>query len=639
MTEKNAYLQVSCFMALANNYSPLLRDALIPRSIIVNQLEIELDATISFNADNLSFRYSQLFPAIVKAYDKVTTPIIKSIEGDEWAVVFDEDADPPNVVLEHNGQRLSAAQFALLAPEAEVRLYSLQLIANQHLLRRTVVDQWRVLLSDRRPTEHEIMAFSDDLRNTPIGATEAILESLERGYLSFDTLVPDSEAYYRQLVGGAGNATTLEDYIAEITEPLIAELLKEGFQQPLRQLWSLCSHSSISQLINREWAGDTSILAEEILWLAKNGDPISQTGAIEFGLRQLEKHPVLLQSLTELVNAFIAHEPDDDTFHLLSALFGCIYGQMARRRILTTWSPFARRHAALAHASLVFRNFLTASGELSGLVRWLRGNNQDYFYLQILLDMRVEPRWRSGFSSAEQWRNELFGRVCVAANLESMAVKSLGLGEQLVGEGPNTVIHKIDRMAIYLPGPLEGGVAPSNELSPEYVAQIEDELKGLIDTASFNSLIHISLYFLIPDHLIDKAAEAIERHHYEIPIHEQVALNDCLFGLASVAAVSRHVKLLESIHKTLIVNWRLNLGQLTALDAFEIGMLACAAHADLTEWSTYVGHFMTELSLRDLDRNDAEVLYSYLTIMCHLVPELWGFCGQAQAALGLVVGK
>lgn len=641
MTGHDAYLKTAYVMALANGYPPLLRDELLSRPGIVERDGIETDATITLGPDDLSFRRSQLLSAIDAAYDRVSAPVIKSVAGDEWSVRFVCEVEPPNVALESGGQRLLVAQFALLAPEAEARLHAFQLITGQHHLPGEVIDRWRALLSERGPTDHEIMVLRDELQNTPIGEAEAIRESLKSGGLSLDILVPRSEAYYRQLVGGVSRATTLEDYIAEVTAPFLVELLEEGRQQPLNLAWLLCSHQSISQLIEREWKGDDQALADEILWLAENGDPISCTGAIEVGLRQVQEHPTLTQPLAKLINSFLDGEPDEktDAFALLAALFRCIYGQMAKCRILTTWQPFARRLAALAHASLVGRHFMAAVEDYTGLVRWLRNENEGYFIIQTLLDMRVEPRWFPELGSAQQWKNELLGRVWLAANLAPETVEALELTERLIGEAPQAVIHQIDRVAALLPGPLEGGANSRIPLASKTTIQIEKSLKGAIETSSFIGLINASMFFRIPDHLVDLAAEALECCHYQIPIGEQVALTDCLLGLASVAAVSRHSKLREAIHTTLRVNWCLNIGQLTAEESLRVGVLACAAHVELVDWTERVGQFMTELALQDLAKEEADALQSHLSFMCHVIPELWGTCGQAHAALGLVIGK
>ncbi|HEB3541383.1 TPA: hypothetical protein RZC61_004243, partial [Burkholderia multivorans] len=284
MTDENKYLRAARIIALINGYSPLLRDELLVRPNLVDMAGIETDATITLGTENLSFRRSQLFPAIATAYDRVTTPVITATDGNEWTVAFAGDIRPPNVVLVRGNQRLHVLQFSLLAPNAEARLHAFQSIADYHRLPMDLIAHWHQLLSERMPTDHEITALVGNLQNSPVGAAEAILDSLRRGNLSLDTLVPRSESYYRELVGNLSGTASLQDCIARVTKPFVANMLANQDQQSLSMAWPLCSHQSISQLIEQEWNGDDRLLADSIAWLIKEGDPISRTGAIELGL-------------------------------------------------------------------------------------------------------------------------------------------------------------------------------------------------------------------------------------------------------------------------------------------------------------------------------------------------------------------
>ncbi|MEK2602930.1 hypothetical protein [Burkholderia arboris] len=638
MTDENKYLRAARVIVLVNGYSPLLRDELLARPNLVDMAGIETDATITLGAENLSFRRSQLFPAIATAYDRISTPVITAADGSEWTVAFVGDAQPPNVALIRGDQRLLVLQFSLLAPDAGARLDAFQSIADHHRLPIDLIDRWRLLLSERMPTDHEITAFVGDLQNSPVGAAEAIRESLRRGNLSLDTLVPRSEGYYRQLVGNLGGATSLQDCIARVTAPFLAKVLASGNQQSLSMAWPLCSHQSISQLVEQEWNGDDRLLADSIARLIKEGDPISRTGAIELGLRQVRERPILTQPLTELINSFLDDERADE-LTLLSALFICVYGQMAKCRILASWQPFARRMASLAHASIVVRQVVEDVVERTQFIRWLLDTNDAYFFMQALVDMRVEPRWFPELGAAEQWKNELLGRVWLAAHSAPEAVKALGLNDRLIDEGPQSVIGKIDRTAVLLPGPLEGGSSSPFELTPEAMREIEERLTEAVDTTAFSGLLNASMFFRVPIRLADVAAEALERNHYHISVDERVSLPVCLIGLASVAALSRNIRLCDAIHTALRVSWRLSPGQLTADESFRAGVVACAAHGELVDWTESIGRFMTELSLCDLSVEDASALLSHLSTMCHIEPELWGTCGQAHAAFGLIVGK
>ncbi|MDN7689767.1 hypothetical protein QZM36_28485, partial [Burkholderia multivorans] len=397
------------------------------------------------------------------------------------------------------------------------------------------------------------------------------------------------------------------------------------------------SHQSISQLIEQEWNGDDRLLADSIAWLIKEGDPISRTGAIELALRQVNERPILTQPLAALVNSLLDDERTDE-FALLSALFICIYGRIAACHTLTTWPPFARRMASLAHASIVIRKVIEVAIDRTSFIRWLRDTNDAYFFIQVLVDTRVEPRWFPELGGAEQWKNELLGRVWLATRSRPEAVKVPELS-QLIEDGPQSVIAKIDRVAALLPGPLEGGASSQIELPPEAIREIEERLADAVDTADFSALLNASMLFHTPTRLTDLAAEALERNHYQILEDERVSLSTCLVGLASLAALSRNIRLCDAIHISLRVSWRLNPGKLTVEESFRTGVVACAAHGELFDWTDSIGRFMNELSLCDLSREDASALLSHLSTMCHLEPELWGTCGQAHAALGLVTGK
>lgn len=641
MSAEINYQRIARALALADGYSPLIRQEVLGKPDVVDMAGIDVDATIKLGAYHLSFRRSQLFPAIAEAFDGTGNTVITSVDGSEWAIVFDAEVQPPNVVLVQGNERVVVPQFSLLTADANARIHALRFIAKHHRLPVDLLHRWSLLLSDRKPTDVEIGAFVEDLQNTPVGVLEAIRESLRGGGLSLDTLVPRHETYYRQLVGDAGSATSLEDCVTRVTTPHFGRLLMEGDQQSLSTVWFLCSHASISQMIGREWHGNDDLLADSMANLAKVGDPISRTGAIEVGLRQLRERPGLTQSLTGLINAVLDREAVEgtDQFALLSALFNCIYGQMARRRILASWSPFARRLASLAHASVVVRHFGEIVGDPAGFTKWLVGAGDADFIMQTLVDMRLEPRWFPELGSAGQLKTELLGRIWLAAKSVPETVEALGFTERLVGEGPEVIDAQIDRVAVFLPGPLEGRAVPLMKLDTESAAEIEKMLTGKVETTTFTSLYNASLFYSVPDHLATLAAEALERNHYQIVLDNRVSIFDCLVGLASVAASTRCVKLCDAIHTVLRVSWRLAPGELSADQSFRVGTLACAAREELSEWTESVGRFLTDISLQDLSVEDADRLLSHLAALCHIEPELWGTCGPAYAALGMIVSR
>jgi hypothetical protein len=248
-----------------------------------------------------------------------------------------------------------------------------------------------------------------------------------------------------------------------------------------------------------------------------------------------------------------------------------------------------------------------------------------------MLDLRQEPRWIPEFNSARQWKNELLGRVWMTANSVPEFIDEFGLATRFQ--------QQADPTAAILAGPLEGGVPRPLQLPDEYSARIEASLRSRLETTNFGGLINASQFYRVPDHLLDLAAEALERSHFQVPVNDPIPLSVCLIGLASVAAINRSKKLSEAIQTTLRVSRQFGSSQLNAEEALRVGIHACAAYTDLDDWVEHVGRLMTELSVQNLTDDEAGTLQFYLLAMCHLVPELWRTCGQANAALGIVVSR
>jgi len=165
------------------------------------------------------------------------------------------------------------------------------------------------------------------------------------------------------------------------------------------------------------------------------------------------------------------------------------------------------------------------------------------------------------------------------------------------------------------------------------------DLSGSVITASsFSALVNSSLLFRIPADLADAAADAIAGAEYRLDCGGDVKLLVViLFGLATVAAVTRNHKLTESLFTVLRKYRRFYPDELGIEDAFRIGMIASASRVELSDWCQWVGSCMTDFAFQPIAKDEASRLHSDLIYLCHLVPELWATCGQAEAALRSVL--
>jgi hypothetical protein len=154
---------------------------------------------------------------------------------------------------------------------------------------------------------------------------------------------------------------------------------------------------------------------------------------------------------------------------------------------------------------------------------------------------------------------------------------------------------------------------------------------------SFSKVANAALLFRIPDNVVDLAADALARANYYLQRCDGQPLIPLLLGLATVAAVTRSHKLADALF-TLLRNYRRFYPSELDVDAtFRVALVACGSRSLLPEWCACVGDCMSDLAFQQLTQEEAVRLHSHVSILCHLVPELWATCGQAEAALQALV--
>jgi hypothetical protein len=260
------------------------------------------------------------------------------------------------------------------------------------------------------------------------------------------------------------------------------------------------------------------------------------------------------------------------------------------------------------------------------------------FLLLTYVDLRREPRWVADWALPDQLRNELAGRILVAAVENETTAKLLGVYEALLGDSETSLKEQLDIVQTQLPGPLEGNVSSRMEIPPESLEEIRKKLKSASpDVNSFTMIVNATHLFKIPPDLPELAADAIRRAQYQLDSagdHGKLAL--CLIGLAALAAISRNHVLANELF-ILIRHYRHFFKNELQLDtAFRVGMIACASREGLMEWCKCVGALVSDLGFGELTREEASSLHPLVVALCELVPELWSTCGQGLAAIEAV---
>jgi hypothetical protein len=637
---REAYIRAAVAMAASRLLPSTVREAVISDVKFTQRFALKADAIIRFGRDDIAFQRSSLFGAIRQAFQPGYAPTsVESTRGETWQVRVSPEKSPVEISLSQGPVRLMVSHFGLLCPDKATRFATLLHEADNFGLSSEQIAGWRELLEERQPTDDEVVIIQDDIKDTPIAVAGIIRESLASGSASLDAWVPRSARYYERLVGRWENGLLLEDYATQVAPRQFGEVLQWHGAEGLKQALLIAPQGYLSTAL-AERLTDDDALAEVLIWLGEKGDAMSCAAGIEIAQPRIARDDRLKEPLSRILKALVVPKFDlkVDQFQLLSCVFLAVYGEMAHCRVHADKPPFWRKLAALAQTSLITRCIIDIGGDASELASWLQRVRSQMYLLQCFADLRAEPRWLPDFGLPRQMGNEICGRVWAAVGKLPPDGLEPELAELISGDHEGSLKQKFNHFQACLPGPLEGGIAAVAELPLDEVTRIEGALSSdRITAESISGLANAAIVFRYPSELTDMAADAIARADYRLLEAENKSFIPYLLGLASASAVTRGVRLADALFILLRTYRHFHPEEVTIDDAFRIAMIACASRAELMDWCKCVGDFMTDCAFQPITSDEAARMHSHLVHLCHLVPELWSSCGQAEAAFRSVL--
>ena len=633
---RQTYIRSSLAIMALETFPNLIRDALMSDSNFRADYGVSADARLSFGNDGVEFQRSHLLDAVRSAFKRrKKSPTVRDASGQIWQVGFEEDKVSERIVFTNGKKRLLVTHFALLSPSRITRLNVFRQDAKRVHLPKSSGDKWEALLRGRPPDNDELGEIQDDLHATPVAVRNAIHNSLAAGSVSLSALVPRSEQYYERLVGRWEAGETFESFVAAGLTHQVRDLISWDLVHGYQLALLLAAQPKISAVVG---ALDVPPAQRADIFdlLTTRGDMFSRAAAVEAGFSHAQAAPEIRQSLAELVKATVAASPvaGVDPYELLSSLIVLTYGEIANTRILASKPPYWRRLGAIAQSCMIAGCVADVGGSARSFIDWARAVRSRAFLLQCFVDAREEPRWIADFIDPDQLKNEIGGRVWSAANAHDVFVTESGWAKLLLEDTPGSLRHQLDIPRTLLPGPLEGNLASTLDIPDDNLAEIRADLSvPVVSVASLSAVANASLLFRVPQDVVDLVADALSRANYYLQVDETRPIVPILLGLSTAAATTRSHKLADALF-TLVRKYRRFYARELDIDAaFQVALRACASRASLADWCTIVGSCITEMAFLELTREEAIQLHANVTLLCHLVPELWATCGQAEAAL------
>lgn len=616
---------------------PLLRNSLLGRRTFREKYYVKAEPILTLGDPGFSIRRSDLYEAIRNVLGGSAQAEVADLAGCVWNLHIETGAEGLPCVFASSGeQRLALPDFAVFSQDTAVRLQSLESAASDVNLPTSARDSWRSILMERALQDEEFDLLHEELRDTPLYFERAIRDEIRTGQSSVSSLVPYSRRYFERLVGVYDGSATIEEYAVRVGRSLLQNLTvrqpRGGFLFGLL----LSSHAALTAEIKTDQL-DTANLVQAYDFIENQGDVLSQLGAIEVGIRILRERPELVASLIRLVQRI----RDDDVkgtsshFNLFAACFILVDGELSRTRLMSKEPPFYRRLASLAQASLIHRQLVCCYVDFDLFCKWASGKRREQFFMQSFADMRTEPRWNPSLSAASQIKADFFGRIMIAAGKYADNIEAGEFRDLVISDRPGSLQSSSELPAPFWPGPLEAvGVSP-NEL-PDGLTQVIDKQLDTneAEPLSFVALVNSAMIFKVTADQAELAVKALRLGNYRLSnVEDKSQLQNILFGLATVAAITRNSSLANEL-RIVVRRYRHDSQySFTIEESMMICLVASASRDDLTEWLEFSGEWLTELAFEELNEDQANILLSCLHSLMQAVPELWVTCGRADAAL------
>ena len=623
---------------------PLIQDDLLAHKEFRDAYGLSSAVVVSLAGGEVSILRSELFAAIREVLSGSSDTSVRDLSRRKWDLFLKANAtSQPTPTLARGARQFVLPQFRLLTPDTSTRVGVLDDIAES--VRLPTHERWREVVSARSLEDDEMAEFGDDVRDTLVNVARMMRHEMAGGQVSVSSVVPARPRYYSRLVGRYDGAASMSDHYSRCAAEILRDLCV--WRPPdgvLGALMLSCSKIAVS-MINVE-SLDNSSITKLFASLDERGDRLSQTGAIELGLRVLPRFPQLERHILSMVRQIRDDDVDrpESDYRLITGLFRLIDGELSRRRTLGRCRPYYRRCAALAQSTMAAREVRSGRIDTSRFTEWLYQFPSTWFHLQNYVDMRLEPRWAPGVFDARGMKAACIGRIVAAAAEFSGNIQGDSLRDVFLEGGDESVLElfksDITCLEAY-PGPLSATVDSSIPVPDELWNAVEQSVDaGFIDRPSLILFANAATMFDVSKDQAVRVAENLKANrHWISGIENRSEMVDVVMRLAVAAAACRSEALADQVriavrtlrsHKALFLN---------VSESIPICLSSAASRAGLQEWAEYVGEWLTEIAFLDMKEGEAVAFSSTLRCLMQIVPELWKTCARADAALQAQIGR
>lgn len=598
-----------------NLFPGLVRAELLSDSKLLEDLGLATDATVRFGDKDIAFSRNALFKAIRSVFDNVEEEFcLEDINSNPWSL-RNYPGERPAFSLTKGDARILNDSFWPLCADVERRLSIFETEAKDRSLSKERLERWETVLSVPTISDDDVSDLLLDLDRSPSHIEALLRQEFQGSSNKASTLVPDNIRYYERLVGKYCGSKNIDEYCKVELNQYFGNRIESGVTE---NDFLMCIHKSISAVIS-------NVLVDEASYQSRANraietcHPILLISCLEIGILKFkDSSATIIKKLFECISS----AKTLDNLRLFCSIAVFVDGELARLQIFRGMPPFYRRLASFAQSALIVKVGLEEGVAFEKVEQWASQQRGLYFFCQGFVDLMEEPRWLPTYLTAEQFINELYGRVNSACQEADKCEVVEYLQKELLS-GSRLNLHS------FLPGPMEGNSTPAvvpDEISNLLAKHISSE----VSLESFRVLMNSAPFWNIDDEYLERIVSLLESAQHKLAaVNDKDSVYQVLNGLAQVSCMTRSRKLAASVT---ILN-RLYRDYIDVDSEPEnylaLGVVAGAAFEDKDGWAEYIGQWCTELAYLPISEDAIERIEVMLERLCILEPYLYHTCSKA----------
>ncbi|SIO40296.1 hypothetical protein SAMN05443247_04894 [Bradyrhizobium erythrophlei] len=306
-------------------------------------------------------------------------------------------------------------------------------------------------------------------------------------------------------------------------------------------------------------------------------DPFALTGAFDVCVDRVATDARFVDVGNEILDRLLA-DPQRLRGELttFATAFVIASAYLAEHQILRRQPVFWRRLAAASHASLVTRILGGSNDDEGSLLNWAMRISGKTFYLSVLNDFDVEPRWRPDWINPNFVAADIYGRL--SASLQRLGDNAPESWRKKLDDAQSLIKTNVPPMAHMFAAMLQGWRAPSSDLPPadtpvgEMFAEFEQEPT----VEKFLQFIQLVYAFGFPSDARASVLKAVAALRSELATTDPDFAQAALDLAAFIAARNRDTELADTVAVVAIERLVMSRGVDRLLQTVSV-LLTCAA--------------------------------------------------------------